>query len=281
MNHIIFTAENGKIVNFRLSDGLIIAHIDNLTNHTATLATTQAWQQVGQSVGGTSFLGRSLVVRGYVNTDTARKRLLNVMLPGVRGVLSFEGKYAIDCYVQDSPTIQQEKFGQFTFRHFAPYPWWRGINEKLIALGVVTANFSFPVNYGTTHRFGTMDTSGYVNVVNGGTLPCSYVLEIGGSAPVVNPSLVNMYTLKKVAFDIVIPTGYTLRMAREVDNLSIVLIDAAGESEEVFSSLSYDSDMFELDVGDNVLQPTAEEGSGGMQTFIRYSEVYAGVTNDM
>lgn len=281
MNHIIFKAESGKSIDFRLENGLIIAHIENLTNHGASIVMTQAWQQIGESVGGVSFAGRSLTIRGYVKSDAARKKMLDILIPGIRGMLIFEEKYAIDCYVYDSPTIAQEKMGQFTFRLYAPYPWWRGIDEKVIMLGIITPNFSFPVNYAIPHKFGTVDRSGYINVINEGTLPCSYELEIKGNEPIKNPSMINMYTLGKIAFDIEIPTGSTLRMKREEGNISIMMEDPSGDREDVFASLSYDSDMFELNVGDNVLQPIADEGGDGMQIIIKYSEVYAGVSNDM
>lgn len=281
MNHLIFTADNGASIDFNWTDGLIIAHIDNLTNHSAGLSTTQAWQQVGQSVGGISYQGRSITVKGYVKTQKARKKLLDSLLPGARGVLVFENQYEIDCYVQDSPTIEQERFGAFSFRLFAPYPWWRSITPNVIMLGIITPNFCFPVNYAEPHRFGTVDRSEYINVINHGMLPCSYELEISGSASIYRPEIINMYTLEKISFDATVAAGEVLRFTQKDGALSVTLTSDDEGEQDIFQTLAYDSTMFSLSVGDNILQVKADTGAENMQVIIRYYDVYAGVTNDM
>ena len=275
MYNLRYVPTNGADIILTRDYGYLINTVEGVTGHAVTVTTAQGYGQIGDTVQGMSTAGQLLTITGRVpKQNTAAKRaLLRTFLPLSSGRLIWEEKYYIDVVVHDSPAISQEKHSTFMFALYAPYPYWRRLAESYYELGGMSAEFRFPINYATPHRFGTSTAETQFNAINNGDSAAQFALSIrAGDSDLVNFAITNVNTLKSLKFIGAIPAGETLEMYRESGQLYIRQNGA-----DAFDLLDDTSDLFELDAGDNVLLFTADSGAATAKVIVTFHEPYVGV----
>lgn len=276
MYNIKYIRSDGKELEMNYSAGYLIRTIEGATGHSTTVASSQGYEQIGETVQGVSTLGKQISVYGYIlDGQTDRKKaLINMFLPNTHGKMVWEDTYYIDVYVAEAPTITQTWHSQFSFALYAPDPMWKRMGESLYQLGGITGGFSFPVNYSEPHTFGMATAATQFNAQNEGDMATSFKLVIrAGSMGLEGFGLQNVHSLKEIRFNGSLLADEYLEVYREAGQIYVRKNGIA----DAFDMLDDESTLFELDPGDNVLLFTADSGAATASVFISFNAAYAGV----
>lgn len=269
---------NGTTGILSLHDRIVIAKVQNATGYTVTLKTSQGLNQIGSSIDNASVAGQTLTITGFVldGDTTAKRQLLATFAPLSSGRLYWDDAYWLDVAVKSSPAITQEYNSTFTMQLYAAFPYWREMNKSRCNMGGITPEYSFPVNYSASHRFGTYRGAIATDCVVVGDVPVEYEMHIFGQTAIVNPMIANQYTGQFIRFIGTISVGQMLNFYRADGRLRVTLSENGVET-NAFDMFDDDSSLFTVDSGDNVLVPSADTGIEHMQVEILYYNAHAGV----
>lgn len=279
MYKLRYVSDNGGEIVLDFDHGYIINTVDGVTGRTVKLQTAQGFEQIGDTVTSMSLGGQILTIKGRIPLQniSAKRAMLRIFQPLSHGRLYWEDKYYIDVFVKDSPQISQERHSTFLLGLYAPYPYWQKVNQSRYELGGLTAEFMFPLNYATPHRFGSTTIETQFNAYNAGDCASSFALTItAGEADLTNFAVTDVNTQKAIKFIGTLDAGKRLEMYRENGQLYIK-IDGTTDA---FDMLDDTSDLYSLSAGDNVLLFTADSGASSAKVSITFNESYVGVLAD-
>lgn len=271
MFEAIFEADNGKKFVFG-QNGNAWFGMDIGEGVAVELGTSQGFSQVGETVETQSVGGRTINVTGqlYGNIVERKNTLRNVCAPFTSGRLVFQKAYYIRVYVKAPPTFSAVKNnGLFTMQFFAPFPFYRDINEKLYYIGAVIPQFRFPVNYGTPHRFGTRQAARYTNIVNTGDVKIPFRAYLQSDGTCTNVTITNLKTFAFLKLNGVLNAGDSVEIYWNDDNDLRAELTSEGVVSDIISWIDEESSLFELEVGDNLI--SANDDEGGVSLTARFA----------
>ena len=259
---MIFEADNGKKFVFgrngnnyfgmSIGDGMDVS-----------LGTSQGFSQVGQTVENQSVGGRSIDVTGEMYGNiTERKNALRAACPPLTsGKLVFQKNHYIRVYVKKAPSFSAKLGnGLFKMQFYAPFPYYRDVNEKLYFIGLIVPQFRFPVNYSTPHRFGTRSDERYTNVANDGDVQVPFRLYLRSSGTCTNITITNLNTFAYLKLNGVLNYNESIQVYRDDENVLRVELTADGVTTDILSWVDEGSTLFELAPGDNPISASDDEG---------------------
>lgn len=279
MYNLRFESNSGKTLILNYENDIIIRRVTGANGIGMSLGLSQGYQQIGQAVVSTSVNGMSLTIEGYIlDGNTQRKRdLLQAFAPFSSGRLWWEDKYFVDVVVQNSPTISQRKHSTFSFRLYSKTPYWSKKDKVFSASGGTLAEFKFPINYSTPHRFGTKSFSDLYNIINSGDVKTAFDIEISGSETIRNPKIINRKTGEFLLFNCEILAGEKITLTQTEENIIVTKKHVDGSETNEFSILDDFSTFFTLDVGDNIINTEAESGEYNMEIMVSFYPLLSGV----
>ena len=282
MYNIKYVSSNGKTIRFALGEAAVVTQIDGITEHETVISTSQGFGQIGESVNTRAVRGHDIDITGQIlyNESKSKKEILETFPPMSNGVLWWEDKYKIDVYVKHSPLVQQSRFAKFTLTLYAPYPFWKDAKSKSTKTGLTTPLFTFPVNYGTTHIFGTTTSRTSANSYVEGNIPINFALTLTAKDEVVNPAIVNLQNQKYLKFIGTLSAKEQIKVYKESGRLHVERV-ANGVTSNAFYMLDDTSSLFELQPGDNPIRVSADEGIDYLGASIEYADAYTGVFHGM
>lgn len=279
MYNVVFENNNGSKYYFGIN-GTTIFDMDLGDGVSVNIGTSQGFSQVGETLQSRSVSGRTISVKGavYGNIQERKRTMRNVFSPFSCGRLVFENQYYIRVYVKSSPTFSTIKNdGKFTMRFFAPYPFFKSVDEKNVEIGSIRPLFSFPVNYATPHKFGEKGSARYKNVYNDSDVNIPFSLHLFSSGTSTNPVIANLQTLKILKLNGTLNAGDFIDIYRNDDNVLQAIMTSAGVQSDVINWIDESSDLFELDAGDNLISATDDEGGASLAAKINYNSVVVAV----
>lgn len=277
MYELLYERSDGKTLSLGLEKNYFIEEITGLSGYSIHIASSQGYQQIGESFGSASIGAQSIAINGSVlyGDRAASEQLLSMFAPLTHGRLYIDGKYFIEVYVKETPALMNRYTNRFSIVFYAPFPFLRSAEKRFYILGAVTPSFSFPVNYAQPHSFGKRSSETQINCYSAGNMPVEFSLEIKAAADVKKPIISNIYTGEKLFFED-LSLGQKLRLFREGGILRVVL-EEEGSEEEAFQLLLEESDLFMLKPGDNVLLAEAASGADALSVTVSFYDAYAGV----
>lgn len=274
-----FVSTSGTTFNFGYSYGTIF-DLSPLGELDVEFGTSQGYQQTGTTVESQSLQGVSREITGvfldYSNTDLAQ-RMQKVFKPRAQGKLYFNDSYYCECYVQKTPAISlsSRNIRRFSLMLYCPYPYWMGASSAVYQIGGYEAAFEFPVCY-DEHTYGIKNSSGHTNVYNEGQVEIPFSVTFTSDAESTGYGIQNVYTGDFLKLDDALESGEIMTVYFEDGRLKIEkTVD--NSTEDAFYTLTEDSTLFELDVGDNLITPIADSGLDNLSVHISINPAYVGV----
>ena len=290
MYNIKYISNNGKNLNFSLSNNLAITSISGLTENTIELAETQGVAQIGSSIQGKSVQGKDIVINGEIigTARFLRGQLLDTITPLEGGTLIFNNILELGVEPIMTPYVENyaenSKF-QFTLR--ASYPYWRSIKQIITDVAGLEPKFKFPIDYGNTgneghpreHIFGQRISNFFVNVENKGNVPAPFKVMFIAKTQLSNPSITKVSTLEFIKIQKAMISGERIEvdMMGDLPKLTSYKI---GSEEDVFRYFDIDSTLFELDVGDNLIRYDADSNRNGLDVKITRADTWSAPYGD-
>ncbi len=268
---------NGKILNLGYDFGILF-DISPLSGVDVDMSTAMPFQQMGEIVESETVLGISREISGVFSRDEKMlsNQLLSTITPFSSGRL-YVGDYYCDFHTKKTPLIFKEKSGKVTFDFviFCPLPFWLSKNSVEYTFGGVIPEFSFPTTL-DNHKFGEIKPVEATNCYNSGNVKQVAIFEFGSLTTTTNFGLRNATTGKFLQIKETLSNGDIARVYQASGKVNIKVY-RNGEEYNAISKLVELSSLFELEVGDNVLIPFADEGVENMTVYVRFSPAYSGV----
>lgn len=279
MYNVVFENDNGSKY-YLGANGTTVFDIDLGSGVPVNIGTSQGVSQIGETMQSRTISGRTINAKGvvYGNVQERKKTMRKIISPLSCGRLVFDGKYYINVCVKNSPTFSPVKNdGRFTFQLFAPYPFFKSVNEKIEEIGAIKPLFSFPVNYATPHKFGEKSSTRYKNIYNDSDVSVPFSLHIQSSGTSANPVIANLKTLKTLKINGTLNAGDFIDIYRNNDNVLRAILTSDGVESDIIYWIDETSDLFELDVGDNLISATDDGGGDSLSAKITYNPVVVAV----
>ena len=279
MYNVVFENDNGSNYYFG-ANGSTVFDMDIGDGVSIDIGTSQGFSQVGETIQSMSVSGRPIKVNGvvYGNVQERKKAMRKVIAPFSCGRLVFENKYYIRVCVKSAPTFSPVRNdGRFTMQFFAPYPFFKSVDEKNEAIGSIKPLFSFPVNYAVPHKFGERGAERYKNIYNDSDVRVPFSLYVYSAGTSTNLVVANLRTFKSLKLNGVLNSGDFIRIYRNDDNILQAEFHSNGETKDIISWIDESSDLFELEVGDNLISAIDDEGGASLSVKISYNPVVVAV----
>lgn len=279
MYNAIFESSNGEKYVFGVNGGTVF-DMDVGGGVSVDIGTSQGFAQIGETVENQKISGRPINVNGviYQSIDESKKRMRRVFAPFASGRLIFEGKYYIYVYVKNTPTFSPVKGnGKFSMQLYAPYPFFRSLDEKSVSIGAIVPSFSFPVNYSEDHIFGLKQSEKYKNVFNAGDVVVPFKVSMVASGTSENPVVTNLQTMNFLKLNGTLNIGDSVVIYRDDQGLLRAELESDGELKDIISWIDEESSLFDLSVGDNLISVTDNQGGENLSTRFYYNPAVVSV----
>lgn len=272
-----YVNQNGDSVTFDFAGGYLINKPVGIDSLTISLSQAKGINQTGATIQSTNIQPRAVTITGRVVGDMQaenKKKLLSVIRPDLSGKLYADDFY-LNVYPTATPTVEAIKFGaKFQFSLLAAYPYWCKDDSVSNVLSGIQGLFKFPWNISRPYQFGRIMETKFINIYNGGQVPVPYTATFIATDEVVNPKISNAMTGKFIQIKKSLVSGERL-VVQITHDRTYVTSSVDGECR---GALSLASNLFELDVGDNVLKPEADSGLKNMQVNIDFATEIVGIT---
>ena len=257
-----------------------ITTLSGIDGMAVEVTTSQGFDQIGESVDSMSVSARTIGIIGRIDNFTGPQlRAMNMMfLPMTTVRVYFEEKYWIDAVIKSAPVYTYSlRTAAFSIELLAAYPYWKSVSEHSYRLGGSYGGFNFPISYNVPHNFELYGDSLTSNCINNGNTKVDYTAELRcSSGTVTNVTLTNAGNQKFVTVKTEITSSDTVKIFRE-NNILRVTKTTGNATTDIFSDLDEDSDLFYMEVGDNVIKASSESGDGLLVVTIRFSDTVVGV----
>ena len=267
---------DGAEITFLFDHGYLINKPNGIDTVSVTVNESYGINQVGTSVNSEHVESRPITFSGKVvgdGQDAKKKRLLDVVRPGGAGKLYCDDYY-INVRPTATPTVGPEtRNASFQFSLLAPYPYWCKDDTQTETIMGVEKRFKFPWNMSRQYRFGEPWRKKFVNVYNSGQTEIPFRITLVSLAAAKNPRIQNAVT------------GQFLLINKDMVPDERLVIDITHDRTSVYSSVDGDcrgalditSNLFRLNIGDNVLKPTADSGLDDMQIEVTFAPEIVGM----
>lgn len=271
-----YVNDNGDSIIFDYAGGFLINKPTGIDTLSITLSQAQGINQVGATIQSTNIQPRPVTISGVFVGDMQtenKERLLSVIRPDLGGKL-YADDYYLNVYPTATPTIEAKpKFAQFQLSLLAAYPYWCKDDSASATLSGIQKMFKFPWNLSKSYQFGQLMETQFMNVPNRGQVPVPYTATFIAKGDVVNPKITNATTGKFLLIKKSLVSGERL-VVEITHERTYVTSSVDGDCR---GALSLSSNLFRLDVGDNVLKPEAEEGLSNVQVNIDFATEIVGI----
>lgn len=272
-----YVNDNGDSVTFDYAGGYLISKPSGIDTLTVSLSQAKGINQTGATIQSKNVQPRPVTVTGRIvgESQAAKKeQLLSVIRPDIGGKLFADDLY-LTVSVTATPTVEAETFfARFQFSVLAPYPYWCKDDSAATVLSGIHPLFKFPWNLSRPYQFGKIMETKFINVYNKGQVPVPFTATFTAKGEVENPRISNATTGKFLQINKTLVSGERL-VVEITHERTYVTSSVDGDCR---GALSLSSNLYELDVGDNVLKPESENGLENMQVNIDYSMEIVGIT---
>ena len=271
-----YVNENGDSITFDYAGGFLISKPSGIDTLSVSLSQAQGIDQVGATIQSTNIQPRPVTIVGCLVGDAQavnKNKLLSVVRPDIGGKL-YADDYYLSVYPTATPVIEpKDRLARFQFSLLAPYPYWCKDDSASATLSGIQKLFKLPCNFSKTYRFGELMQTQFMNVLNRGQVPVPYTATFIAKGEVKNPKITNATTGKFLLIKKTLVSGERL-VVEITHERTYVTSSVDGDCR---GSLSLSSNLFRLDVGDNVLKPEAASGLENMQVEIDFATEIVGI----
>lgn len=271
-----YVNDNGETVIFDYSGGFLINKPTGIDSVSVSLSQAKGINQTGATIQSTNIQPRPVNISGYIVGDMQngkKEKLISVIRPDIGGKL-YADDYYLNVYPTATPSIEaKEHSAKFQFSLLAAYPYWCKDDSASATLAGIRKLFKFPWNLTKPYRFGQLFQEQFLNIPNRGQVPVPYRATFIANGDVENPRITNATTGKFILVNKTLVSGERLVVDITHDKTTVT----SSVDGDCRGALSLKSNLFLLDVGDNILKPEASSGLANMQIDIDFATEIVGI----
>lgn len=271
-----YVNDNGDSITFDFAGGYLINKPTGIDTVSVSLSQAKGINQTGATIQSRNVQPRPVNITGYLVGDAqtvGKEKLLSVVRPDIGGKL-YADDYYLTVYPTATPNIEPKRWGaQFQFSLLAAYPYWCKDDSASVALAGIEPLFRFPWNIPRAYQFGRLKRELFMNVLNRGQVPVPFTAVFSASGDVEKPKITHVATGKFLVVNKSLVNGERLTVQITHDR-TYVTSSVDGDCR---GALSLKSNLFQLEVGDNVLKPEAESGLDNLQVSVDFATEIVGI----
>ncbi len=271
-----YVNDNGDTVVFDYSGGFLINKPTGIDSVSVILSQAKGINQTGATIQSTNVQPRPVNINGFIVGDSQnakKNKLISVIRPDIGGKL-YADDYYLNVYPTATPNIEaRESAAKFQFSLLAAYPYWCKDDSASATLARIEKMFKFPWNISRQYSFGQLSESQFMNVPNRGQVPVPYKATFIATGEVENPRITNAMTGKYLLLNKKLVVGERLVVDITHDRTTVT----SSVDGDCRGALSLKSNLFLLDVGDNVLKPEAVSGLVNLKVDIDFATEIVGI----
>jgi hypothetical protein len=271
-----YVNDNGDSITFDFAGGYLINKPTGIDTVSVSLSQAKGINQTGATIQSRNVQPRPVNITGYLVGDAqtvGKEKLLSVVRPDIGGKL-YADDYYLTVYPTATPNIEPKRWGaQFQFSLLAAYPYWCKDDSASVALAGIEPLFRFPWNISRAYQFGRLKRELFMNVLNRGQVPVPFTAVFSASGDVEKPKITHVATGKFLVVNKGLVNGERLTVQITHDR-TYVTSSVDGDCR---GALSLKSNLFQLEVGDNVLKPEAESGLDNLQVSVDFATEIVGI----
>ena len=271
-----YVNDNGDSITFDFAGGYLINKPTGIDMVSVSLSQAKGINQTGATIQSRNVQPRPVNITGYLVGDAqtvGKEKLLSVVRPDIGGKL-YADDYYLTVYPTATPNIEPKRWGaQFQFSLLAAYPYWCKDDSASVALAGIEPLFRFPWNISRAYQFGRLKRELFMNVLNRGQVPVPFTAVFSASGDVEKPKITHVATGKFLVVNKSLVNGERLTVQITHDR-TYVTSSVDGDCR---GALSLKSNLFQLEVGDNVLKPEAESGLDNLQVSVDFATEIVGI----
>lgn len=272
-----YVNDNGDSITFDFAGGYLINKPTGIDTVSVSLSQAKGINQTGATIQSRNVQPRPVNITGYLVGDAqtvGKEKLLSVVRPDIGGKL-YADDYYLTVYPTATPNIEPKRWGaQFQFSILAAYPYWCKDDSASVALAGIEPLFRFPWNISRAYQFGRLKRELFMNVLNRGQVPVPFTAVFSASGNVEKPKITHVATGKFLVVNKSLVNGERLTVQITHDR-TYVTSSVDGDCR---GALSLKSNLFQLEVGDNVLKPEAESGLDNLQVSVDFATEIVGIS---
>lgn len=214
----------------------------------------------------------------YGDVSRMREHVATVLNPKLgQGVLKYENERIvrlITCVADSVPQFNDggdrtEMIQNGSVNFIAPDPYWK--STKIEEEPAFKPLFQFP--FSGPFQMGLQQDKRIIN--NDGNAPTPIFIEFHG--PAVNPVIKNNTTGEFIKVNQHLLEGERMIIDTSADNKTVCFVSEDGTSRNVFHWITLDSTLFNLQIGENEIEYTADNDIQGAIVNISYNKLYNAV----
>ena len=271
-----YVNDNGDSITFDFAGGYLINKPTGIDTVSVSLSQAKGINQTGATIQSRNVQPRPVNITGYLVGDAqtvGKEKLLSVVRPDIGGKL-YADDYYLTVYPTATPNIEPKRWGaQFQFSLLAAYPYWCKDDSASVALAGIEPLFRFSWNISRAYQFGRLKRELFMNVLNRGQVPVPFTAVFSASGDVEKPKITHVATGKFLVVNKSLVNGERLTVQITHDR-TYVTSSVDGDCR---GALSLKSNLFQLEVGDNVLKPEAESGLDNLQVSVDFATEIVGI----
>lgn len=229
---------------------------------------------------GLEFLivANAVAKESYGDVSRMREHVATVLNPKLgQGVLKYENERVvrlITCVADSVPQFNDggdrtEMIQNGAVSFIAPNPYWR--STKIEEEPAFKPLFQFP--FSGPFQIGLQQDKRIIN--NDGNAPTPIFIEFHG--PAENPVIINNTTGEFIKVNQHLLEGERMIIDTSADNKKVHFVSEDGTSRNVFHWITLDSTLFNLQIGENEIEYTADNDIQGAIVNISYNKLYNAV----
>ena len=254
---------NGEIIDFSDKSKYLLEDWQGYGYHPNDIKTVKSPYQIGNTLIGQIINPRDIEIDFTIITDnkdhlySLKRAVIKAFNPlngsGKLTYINTDNKYKITAVSKNSPSFQKDnKTNQkIKLKLHAPDPRWYNPDE-----------INIPIKQSN-------------EIINKGDTFTAIKLTLNG--PMSNPAILNMTTGEKIQLNHTISSDEKIVVNTKFGDKSIHLYDSYNRKRNSFSILSFDSRLFGLQSGSNLIEFRASNMNEQSKINISYKERYLGI----
>lgn len=286
---MIFTNSRGESLEFSKKRPYILTRIRDSLD--ADVQTQKAPFQDGTTYIDTLMDEREITLelaifeRTQTQVFERRAEILRVLNPKLgEGTLKYiygDQEKEVKVVVERAPKFlsgqenRSPDFQSVRINLLCPSPFWLDVEETEIKFVAISGGLEFPIEIDPTMEFETMTGDRERSIINNGDVPTPVKIEFRG--PSLNPKIENKTTGEYIKINQDLLENQRLIINTAFGNKVATLIDANNEESNALHYIDTESTFWNLIVGENVIEYTAETGQENAIVTLEYKRRYMGV----
>ena len=289
MQKLTLTNSSGAMMSLGCAKPYLLQNLVGISDAPVELLSTRGYQQDGQTPAGqylqarlvtfaVAVMGASLAeVFGY------RRELIRFLNPKELFSCAYQNDYTsvrFDCRVEGAPEFQPTQgnggllYQLCAISLVADDPYLLDPEETTVRMAIAEPLFRFPLVFSPDILFSLLLNPDLI-ITNLGDVPAPVRIRIYGNTE--NPTITNITTGEFIKVNQTILSGEILEITTGYGQKRVEIIAEDGSRTNAFNYIDLESTFWQLAVGPNRIEYTADNGVASAPIYLYYSCRYVGV----